>query len=475
MEIEKLSTPSSRPQSPDSLGFFEHKALDNCTPTIRLIRILPQSFSKDFLQCEIRDALTSDTYVCLSYVWGAENPGDWIILNGQLFWVRKNLHDFLNSARTCAELQSNVSERNHQVQQMGKIFEGATEVVAWLGLDKDIALFFEWVPGYNLNREETRNTEAESVQTQFGSFTKSDYWNRAWITQEVTLARRLSLMAGDKILAAELIPLLPLGYDFAGKMLLKRGTSQKLRESNLIHLLAMFSSKRCQIDRDRVFSLLAICSEGADLQVDYEIPHEMLAVRVLESCRTSFCLCSIYTMITCLSISPKVDTRLWNDSLKRRVFAYARLPVTRCAVEQLLWNSLADPDFRRRHVFTSSTVHLGYHQGALSTIIVTLCLPGASHRPRSVGTLVHHVNMAGPPPLKFAIPNAALEFDEDFNWCHLKFSFVDLVRLMGQFGKSDPSGVVGEDDLFACKDVTSYRSFCKDLKLAERWKSACPF
>jgi hypothetical protein len=83
-------------------------------------------------------------YVALSYAWGRQERFDDIDLNGSRFPVGKNLWQFLHHMRLrdkhitlwidaiCIN-QSNVKERNHQVQMMRQIYSNAQSVSVWLG------------------------------------------------------------------------------------------------------------------------------------------------------------------------------------------------------------------------------------------------------------------------------------------------------------------------------------------------------
>jgi hypothetical protein len=84
------------------------------------------------------------TYIALSYTWGQDVRYDDIIVNGIYFPVGRNLWSFLNQMRfsnnfatfwidaICID-QSQVFERNHQVQMMRKIYSQADSVSIWLG------------------------------------------------------------------------------------------------------------------------------------------------------------------------------------------------------------------------------------------------------------------------------------------------------------------------------------------------------
>jgi Heterokaryon incompatibility protein (HET) len=81
-------------------------------------------------------------------MWGPSGPfvGWNVQLNCRAFRVRRNLLEFLIMARSnptylkkhfwidaiCID-QDNVAERNDQVSKMGRIYQDAEEVIAWMG------------------------------------------------------------------------------------------------------------------------------------------------------------------------------------------------------------------------------------------------------------------------------------------------------------------------------------------------------
>jgi hypothetical protein len=79
----------------------------------------------------------------------------------------------------------------------------------------------------------------------------------------------------------------------------------------LVVLLAQFHDKKCEDPRDRVFSILALCSdEGRHLEVDYNITLTELMVRVLNLCNGSLCICSAALVAQALGLrdaQPSVD------------------------------------------------------------------------------------------------------------------------------------------------------------------------
>jgi hypothetical protein len=129
----------------------KHMLFDLNSQSIRPLRIRPAEAPDDIIACHVHLATIGEEYTCLSYVWGAPHPGQYISMNGQQFWVRQNLWEFLYTSRSMLDLQSqllwidalcidqeSIVERQHQVRQMGLIFSAAKAVASWLGMDEAI-------------------------------------------------------------------------------------------------------------------------------------------------------------------------------------------------------------------------------------------------------------------------------------------------------------------------------------------------
>ncbi|KAJ4994037.1 heterokaryon incompatibility [Stagonosporopsis vannaccii] len=102
----------------------------------------------------MRHTNINSKYTYLSYVWGQPKVTHRIVINGRSFYVCQNLLDFLEEASqsypgqsfwidALCVYQQSISEKNHQVQQMGLIFQHAEKVVAWLGKEAGIVRFVE--------------------------------------------------------------------------------------------------------------------------------------------------------------------------------------------------------------------------------------------------------------------------------------------------------------------------------------------
>jgi hypothetical protein len=191
--------------------------------------------------------------------------------------------------------QSNAIERNHQVKQMGDIFAGAVKVIAWLGTQKEIITFLKNSARWKAIAGAARNNGGgmRADVDGFRYFCYADYWGRAWITQEVALARQITFMAGKASLRATSISFAcEQSCQFRVAALDPR-TASELRGRSLVYLVDRFRFKQSGVLRDRVFSLLSLCGDGSDVLVDYEVTDLQVAENVLESCKRSFCLCSI--------------------------------------------------------------------------------------------------------------------------------------------------------------------------------------
>ena len=175
--------------------FFKHQPLDLSKPTIRLVHLLPLPSPNGHIQCSISHATIGSTYTCLSYCWGDPNPSCLIEIDDKAFAIGHNLFDFLAAARRTAACddslatgpywidalcidQSNVSERNHQVRQMGTIYAQAVQVHVWLGPAlPDIAVSRSRKLRSSYERQDFLDTNSTDELLQHVS--ENVYWTRA--------------------------------------------------------------------------------------------------------------------------------------------------------------------------------------------------------------------------------------------------------------------------------------------------------
>ena len=313
---EHQSTPAlrSEDQSTSKRRNFQHSRLNHNKPSIRLIKLHPElSEAEGFVQCKIRHATIKSTYTCLSYVWGAEDRGRWIVLNDELMWVRENLWHFLQEARRKPHIrkgwlwidalcinQADNAERTHQVGQMGHIYHSAERMISWLGMNRVISEYLAQPPKYEGNAE------------IWDDFNLCEYWKRAWITQEIVLARQIVFMAGD-VEQDEKVLVESRGDRCSATQahLTPRWCRRQAEGRSLLGLLDWHKDKQCSILRDRVFSLLALCNDASALKADYETPDRELASEILTCCKAELCFCAVNLVIRTLKfrgdLNPKHD------------------------------------------------------------------------------------------------------------------------------------------------------------------------
>jgi hypothetical protein len=311
-----LTPHSSSPELPAVSKTFGYEPLNHEIPSIRLLRVHPESSPEGYLQCTIQHATINAEYTCLSYVWGPPDDGITILLGGKQHKVRSNLSQFLEVARArhtdkllwidalCIN-QRDILERNHQVQQMGTIFSSAREVLAWLGHAKIIAKHLTEVAKYE-------TTNMSSYSGEHWAFLGSSYWTRAWITQEVLLARRVTLCAGHAELnTTRLLLLCQQGYRLPSTIRDLIDLTTNLKRPSLIRLLVEHRWKECHVPRDRIYSLLSVCGEGSDLRVDYQVSNEEVFLETIRSCAQSLCFCSVACVALALKCfpNPKPNTK----------------------------------------------------------------------------------------------------------------------------------------------------------------------
>ncbi|KAK3389793.1 heterokaryon incompatibility protein-domain-containing protein [Podospora didyma] len=202
----------------------------------------------------VSQAIYGEEYEALSYVWGDPRQRHDLTVDGEPLSVTANLHGALTAFRHQHNLpgerqvrrrlwadalcinQENVPERTAQVELMGAIFKGALRVLAWLGWeegeegrqhtldairfihsfmkdpeaglrDARILLLHHDVsvtgPASRLamlsSEDDRRKFEEQAVKWEaVKKFFDTKYFHRAWIVQEVGLAREAILYSALK-------------------------------------------------------------------------------------------------------------------------------------------------------------------------------------------------------------------------------------------------------------------------------------
>jgi hypothetical protein len=208
---------------------------------IRLLLIQPAKDYGDPIRCKIRHVRleAASEYICLSYTWGSSMRTTPIQVNGRNLKITANLEEFLRyiQVRNSVEVvfwidavcinQDNLTERASQVRLMKDIFAGAGLVLAWLGdsdattesafelaeelggvfrdeladqgLTSNFPAVAAWVAAHTSPMLETCSWMA------LANVLNRPWWTRAWVVQEVILARSVVIVCGEYSLPWEYI------------------------------------------------------------------------------------------------------------------------------------------------------------------------------------------------------------------------------------------------------------------------------
>jgi hypothetical protein len=290
---------------------YEHEPLDRTKDSFRLIKILPDRSEDGLLQLSLwHDIVSSASYRCLSYRWGNQARRHAILINGESFSVSDNLYSFLEEAHSWNHSSSTVpsgafwidsisinqqcvQERGHQVQHMGSIYKNAKEVLIWLGPVKISAdSLCDWIQAENWSECPA------SLHQQWDRIRFNPYWSRAWIVQEVLLARCITVV----------LPGARLDYHLLGRAITRSADLTRLEEDagaqlwsfwyerwneprphigepvtaewirhqrdrdGFWDLIQMHKKAKCADERDRIYSLLGLISGDHEFKVDYSEP-----------------------------------------------------------------------------------------------------------------------------------------------------------------------------------------------------------
>jgi hypothetical protein len=285
----------------------------------RLIELWPSAESES-IRCVLRSYSMDDdypAYVALSYTWGRKERYDDINLNGIRFPVGKSLWQFLHHMRLrnkqitlwidaiCIN-QSNVKERNHQVQMMRQIYSNAQSVSVWLG-EADDSCYSNVAMDYLAARKALVNEnlkpgrlwnqrQAKGVL----ALCEKNYWRRIWIVQEIMLAKEATIYCGSKDVSwqkfEELVSKLQAISDRGREkhtlcvssilaspaiVIAKAKSGWDGNPQRLSTLLQLYHDHEATDIRDKIYALHGLAEDSLDIVVDYQKSTKDLLVEVL--------------------------------------------------------------------------------------------------------------------------------------------------------------------------------------------------
>ncbi|KAI0153737.1 heterokaryon incompatibility protein-domain-containing protein [Pestalotiopsis sp. NC0098] len=215
----------------DDCSTYKHQPLD--AVSFRILRLLPADKLDDTLECEIqhvplpKSGIQNISYMALSYVWGKDHTSSckMIVQDGHIM-IRPNLDSALRHLRRrnaiitlwvdalCID-QSNVQERNHQVQHMRQIYETAEETIVYLGPQDggNTGLsawnYLERNSSWVFNEKGEKDSDAPTKLNNLTAFRGDihdicndilprEWFRRLWVLQEFVVSKRVSLQCGNR-------------------------------------------------------------------------------------------------------------------------------------------------------------------------------------------------------------------------------------------------------------------------------------
>ncbi|KAK4506041.1 hypothetical protein PRZ48_004006 [Zasmidium cellare] len=224
-------------------------------------------------------------YVAVSYTWKS-HAQRWnfglehaiVEIQGQVFPAASRVAPMLANL-----YEVDNSERSNQVALMRQIYSNASQVVVFLGFGSpDTDALFDF-----LNHGTKKGLRISDHQLS-GLFEviSNPYWQRAWIIQEVAVARSVTLMCGsrrtswDRLVhsmarwdVSEWARPISSGSDFPGREIRMIDNFRTERHGSLIEVLQKTRSSRASNALDVVYAKLGLANDASSLvsRITYSI------------------------------------------------------------------------------------------------------------------------------------------------------------------------------------------------------------
>lgn len=210
---------------------------------IRLVRLAPGTTNENVGELVYVSLGKAPRYYAISYVWGEEEEGRSVSLNGQSFDVTSNLFELLQFLRRwqqegrvlhrgqkCIPLdgdtlfwidalcinQSNAHEKSVQIPRVGNIYRSASQVLAWLGPNGSpdensrVEGVFEQANALESGKQDSKlgtfafqrpeDGNAHTFLDTLIDILRRPWFSRVWVLQEASLAQEPAfILAGDAV------------------------------------------------------------------------------------------------------------------------------------------------------------------------------------------------------------------------------------------------------------------------------------
>jgi len=199
---------------------YKYTPLDASRNSVRLLRLRPAPDSSWAIRCSLFHTTLEEAppYIALSYAWGDTNSSFPILVDSDTVSVTKNLRHALLRLRPkggekagdlvvwidaiCIN-QEDIAERNMQTANMRAIYQHATSVAVWLGLENngsETAIQMARDLNSCQSREEVmallERPEAKEHLEFLVKLFRRQYWWRIWVIQEVSCAKSAMVYCG---------------------------------------------------------------------------------------------------------------------------------------------------------------------------------------------------------------------------------------------------------------------------------------
>jgi hypothetical protein len=295
---------------------------------IRLLSVASSATETSTIRCEVLvcdiDSI-SGCYMAISYTWGDSTPTHQLLIENATIAITKNVHDIISHLQSnkpgtlfwidalCIN-QQDLAEKSHQVPLMGEIYSHAASVTVWLGeASEDSSLAFDFLEilepvlrtfkkrdksersgVFNAHDELDRLTSSRQGSPQWIALQhllQRPWFERAWIIQEVALAKKAQVVCGDRKVDWEVFGLVMLHLTRLGLMerLVSLEESQEIKAmilpasvvvvrnialvkidiqhgelSPIEQSLRFFSTCKATDPRDKIYSMLGITSDTTE-------------------------------------------------------------------------------------------------------------------------------------------------------------------------------------------------------------------
>ena len=263
------------------------------------------------------------TFAALSYMWGSEKDRKTVSINGYETTITANAFLLLNALRhhqqrrtkigglglprmfsgfinvtmvdhdaphlewiwmdgICIN-QSDITERNHQVRLMQKIYSLSSHVFFHIGPHSTAKAeqYLEACRAYETRDSVTPVSVLERLAGVADVINSSAYSRRLWVVQELVLGCRVSFVT-DKWMIRLFPELTSHGAlpEIQNARERWHSSLQELRGLPLSELLRDYRAYGCKNPLDRVYGLLGICSD--QIPIDYNLCPEALAGQIID-------------------------------------------------------------------------------------------------------------------------------------------------------------------------------------------------